>query len=186
MESIIGTAAYWYGEYWELDNQENKFWAAGRIGQGAEEIKDALFSIKDGKAPGPDGFNACFFKKAWGVIGGSVVQAIKSFFSSLLKELNTTAVSLIPKVVNPSQLNDFRPCCNTIYKCITKILARRMKSVMRWGINKQPSLKDGELGTTYFWPRNFFITITVIGVPRDAPSRLTWWKPMTRLDGTFF
>jgi hypothetical protein len=106
-----------------------------------------------------------------------VVQAIKSFFSSgfLLKELNTTAVSLIPKVVNPSQLNDFRPisCCNTIYKCITKILARRMKSVMRWGINKQPSLKDGELGTTYFWPRNFFITITVIGVPRDAPSRLT-------------
>lgn len=102
-----------------------------------------------------------------------MVQAIKSFFSSLLKELNTTAVSLIPKVVNPSQLNDFRPCFNTIYKCITKILARRMKSVMRWGINKQPSLKDGELGTTYFWPRNFFITITVIGVPRDAPSRLT-------------
>jgi hypothetical protein len=29
-----------------------------------------------------------------------------------------------------------------------------------WGIKKEPSLKDGEWRTTYFWPRNFLITIT--------------------------
>ncbi|GLT65634.1 hypothetical protein SLA2020_380530 [Shorea laevis] len=27
------------------------------------EIKDVLFSLKDNKAPGPDGYNALFFKK---------------------------------------------------------------------------------------------------------------------------
>lgn len=29
-----------------------------------EEIKVALFSIPDNKAPGPDGYNALFFKKS--------------------------------------------------------------------------------------------------------------------------
>ncbi|KAJ6369366.1 hypothetical protein OIU78_001686, partial [Salix suchowensis] len=31
----------------------------------AEEIKAALFSIPDGKSPGPDGYTSCFFKKSW-------------------------------------------------------------------------------------------------------------------------
>lgn len=28
------------------------------------EIRSALFSIKDDKTPGPDGYSSCFFKKA--------------------------------------------------------------------------------------------------------------------------
>lgn len=47
-----------------------------------EEIKGALFSIGDDKAPGPDGFTSRFFKSAWGVIEDDFCKAIKEFFSS--------------------------------------------------------------------------------------------------------
>lgn len=58
-----------------------------------------MFSLKDNKAPGPDGFNALFYKKAWGIVGHTVIEAIKDFFKScnLLKEINSTAVTLIPQ-----------------------------------------------------------------------------------------
>ena len=76
-----------------------------------EEISAAFRSIHPNKSPGPDGLNGHFFKEAWGDIGEEVVAGIKYFFDTgrLLKELNTTAISLIPKVKNPSSLNDFRP-----------------------------------------------------------------------------
>uniref|UniRef100_A0A2N9FNM3 Reverse transcriptase domain-containing protein n=1 Tax=Fagus sylvatica TaxID=28930 RepID=A0A2N9FNM3_FAGSY len=96
-----------------------------------KEIKDVIFGMGNDKAPGPDGFTALFFKKSWPIIHGSVTEAIRSFFISgkLLKEVNSTIISLIPKVPNPTTVSDFRPiaCCNVIYKCITKILANRLQ-----------------------------------------------------------
>ncbi|KAI9397521.1 hypothetical protein POPTR_003G047001v4, partial [Populus trichocarpa] len=87
-----------------------------------EEIKHAMFSLKNNKAPGPDGFNAGFFKRMWHIVGEDVINAVRSFFQTrrMLKEMNATSISLIPKVANPTRLTDFRPisCCNTVYKCI--------------------------------------------------------------------
>ncbi|GJR14466.1 RNA-directed DNA polymerase, eukaryota, reverse transcriptase zinc-binding domain protein [Tanacetum coccineum] len=48
------------------------------------EIKGALFSMGDDKAPGPDGFIAAFLKKAWDIVGDEVMTAIKDFFSNKL------------------------------------------------------------------------------------------------------
>ncbi|XP_052201561.1 uncharacterized protein LOC127807600 [Diospyros lotus] len=100
----------------------------------AEEVKIALFSMGDDKAPGPDGFTAKFFKKSWEIVGADVVKAVQSFFASgrLLSQVNATIISLIPKVPHPETPSQFRPisCCNVLYKIITKILANRIKPVL--------------------------------------------------------
>jgi hypothetical protein len=41
-----------------------------------DEIKEALDSIGDLKAPGPDGMPAIFFKKNWGTIGDKVQEEV--------------------------------------------------------------------------------------------------------------
>lgn len=99
-----------------------------------EEIKKVMFSIPGSKAPGPDGFNSTFFKSAWSEVGTEVCEAIKDFFRTgkMLKALNCTKLTLIPKVSHPTHVTEFRPiaCCNTVYKCITKLLCARLKKVL--------------------------------------------------------
>ncbi|KAL0300440.1 UNVERIFIED_CONTAM: hypothetical protein Scaly_3046100 [Sesamum calycinum] len=98
------------------------------------EIKDALFDINEDSAPGPDGFSSCFFKATWTVVGEDVCQAVMEFFNHgrLLKQLNATLITLIPKVQMPIKVGDFRPisCCNVVYKIITKVMVTRMHLVL--------------------------------------------------------
>ncbi|GKA75895.1 RNA-directed DNA polymerase, eukaryota, reverse transcriptase zinc-binding domain protein [Tanacetum coccineum] len=89
------------------------------------EIKKAMFSIADNKAPGgPDGFSAKFFSSG-----------------KLLGELNATIISLIPKITTPMLVTDFRPiaCCNVVYKCISKVIIVRIKGCLDKLINKNQS-----------------------------------------------
>ncbi|GKE43318.1 putative reverse transcriptase domain, reverse transcriptase zinc-binding domain protein, partial [Tanacetum coccineum] len=95
------------------------------------EIKEAIFLMGDDKATGLDGFTFAFFKKAWDVVGTDVSNVVRDFFMNgrLLKEINHTIISLVPKVSTPSSINDYRPisCCNVLFKCISKIIANRIK-----------------------------------------------------------
>ncbi|KAL0286161.1 UNVERIFIED_CONTAM: hypothetical protein Sradi_7155500 [Sesamum radiatum] len=98
------------------------------------EIKTAVFDIDEVKAPGPDGYSSGFFKAAWPIVGEEVTRAVLEFFQTgrLLKQVNATLISLIPKVANPTTVTEFRPisCCNVLYKIITKILVQRMRTVL--------------------------------------------------------
>jgi len=92
-----------------------------------DEIQKVLFSLKNNKAPGLDGFSVGFFKKAWSIVGQDTIAGVQSFFGSylLLKQVNATTIALISKVANSFRVKDFRliSYCNTIYKCIAKIIS---------------------------------------------------------------
>ena len=96
-----------------------------------DEIKAALFSLHPNKAPGPDGFNGFFHRVCWDIIQSDFVRAVKFFFitNRMSFSANATSIALIPKVKNADQPSDYRPiaCCSTILKCISKILAARLK-----------------------------------------------------------
>ena len=99
-----------------------------------EEIKKAIFQCHPQKAPAPDGFNAGFFHSNWNTIGDEITKAIKLFFyfGKLIKELNHTFITLVPKTTNASQLNDYKliSCRNVMYKFISKVLSNRLQMVV--------------------------------------------------------
>ncbi|KAL0455518.1 UNVERIFIED_CONTAM: LINE-1 retrotransposable element O protein [Sesamum latifolium] len=90
------------------------------------------WEVNDGT--GPDGYPSGFFKAARPVIGKEVTQAILDFFTTgrLLKQVNATLLSLIPKVLNPTLVSEFRSisCYNVLYKVITKIIVQRLSGVL--------------------------------------------------------
>lgn len=59
-----------------------------------------------------------------------MLEAVRSCLESgrLLKEVNNTMITLIPKVPCPNVVGDYQPisCCNVLYKVITKMLCLKL------------------------------------------------------------
>lgn len=100
----------------------------------ADEVKKALDSIGDLKAPGADGMPAIFYRKYWQLVGDSVVQEVLHVLQggSIPEGWNDTLVVLIPKVKNPERLKDLRPIslCNIVYKLVSTVIANRPKCIL--------------------------------------------------------
>ena len=107
------------------------------------EIHETLFSINLEKAPGQDGMTPLFFQRFWSTIKSDIIPAIKAFFNSgfMLKSVNHTVISLIPKILHPTSLKNYRPISlySVLYKIISKILANCLKSIMDKYISKTQS-----------------------------------------------
>lgn len=98
-----------------------------------DEVKATVMELHPDKSPGPDGFNAFFFQKYWDIVGHDVSRAVRSIFMGqrILRQINHTFITLIPKKSGASDLADFRPiaCVNTTYKILAKLIARRLMPI---------------------------------------------------------
>ncbi|XP_028097038.1 uncharacterized protein LOC114296911 [Camellia sinensis] len=81
------------------------------------EIRATLFDMSPSKAPGIDGLTAGFYQAYWDV---------------MLRSINHTLISLIPKVPHPVKVSQYRPIslCIVLYKIISKILAKRLAPLL--------------------------------------------------------
>ena len=99
-----------------------------------EDVRFAFFSMDSNKTPGPNGFGPGFFKTFWPVITDDLFASVIEFFQHrrLIKVINHTFITLIPKSNSPSQTGHYRPIslCSIVYKVISKILTNRLRPLL--------------------------------------------------------
>ncbi|XP_050242446.1 uncharacterized protein LOC126691441 [Quercus robur] len=108
-----------------------------------EEVEVAIKQMAPLKASGPDGMPPLFYQTFWPNIGMEVSDAVLSCLNSsnLLKSINNTFITLIPKVNNPETVAQFRPIslCNVIYKILSKVIVNRLKPILKSIISETQS-----------------------------------------------
>lgn len=75
-----------------------------------------------------------FYQTYWSNIGMDISQAALSCLNSgsILKSINHTFITLIPKVKNPERVTEYRPISlrNVIYEILSKVIANRLKLIL--------------------------------------------------------
>ncbi|XP_071688454.1 uncharacterized protein [Rutidosis leptorrhynchoides] len=99
-----------------------------------EELWNAINECEPNKALRPDGFNLNFYKKFFWLIKGDLMKALEWFHTQneISKGCNASFFTLIPKVIDPISLGEYRPISfiESYYKIIAKILAKRLQRVI--------------------------------------------------------
>lgn len=75
------------------------------------EAWNSLKNMPNGKAPGMDGLTAEILVHHLDTIKEALLAAILHFFKTkkMLRSLNLTTITLIPKKISPERLEDYRP-----------------------------------------------------------------------------
>ena len=118
-----------------------------------EEVDRIVKLMPSDKAPGPDGFNGCFHKKCWPIIKQTFYDLCNDFYNGNLnlESINSSFITLVPKINNPEPVNDFRSISllNCSIKLLTKILAERLQAVIlefihanQYGFIKSRTIQD--------------------------------------------
>jgi hypothetical protein len=98
------------------------------------EIDQVVNLVPMDKSPGPDGFNARFLIKCWHIIKADSYQLCQDFCNGevSLQAINSSMITLVPKVNNPRNVGDFRPISllKSVLKLITKLLSNRLQQVI--------------------------------------------------------
>jgi hypothetical protein len=99
-----------------------------------EEINQVVQEMPSGKAPSRDGFTVEFLKACWEVVKQDLYGVVEDSrcSASILKALNSTMITLIPKENEARTSDRYRPIalCNAVYKIISKVIANRLKPLL--------------------------------------------------------
>jgi hypothetical protein len=108
-----------------------------------EEVDLALHDTLVGKAPGMEDFTSDFFHHCWPMVREDVWEIIEDSraLGQVFSTLNATFLTLIPKEEQINHPKQFRPIslCNTIYKLLTKVIARCLKPIISFIIFPEQS-----------------------------------------------
>jgi hypothetical protein len=132
----------------------NNFWLDGeKVTQGENdlltapfnegEIKEAIFGSYAEGAPGPDGLPFLFYQKFWDIVKEDIVKMFEEFHKGDLDlyRLNFAMLTLIPKVEEAKEMNNFRPISliNCSFKIFSKVLTNRLEKVTQRLISENRS-----------------------------------------------
>eukprot|EP00253_Pinus_taeda_P035979 PITA_35979 len=99
-----------------------------------EEVSEVIKEMKNGKTPGPNGFNIDFFKSYWEIVKQDILDVVEDSRKSktVLRALNASFITLIPKQQKAMTPDKFRPIvlCNVVYKTISKVIANRLMPLL--------------------------------------------------------
>lgn len=83
------------------------------------------------KGPGPDGFQATLYQRAWNIVGDDVSSSMLNILEEkkLQSWMADTLLVLIPKKEKPENIRQFHPISlyNMSFKLVTKVLVSRLK-----------------------------------------------------------
>lgn len=86
------------------------------------------------KSPGPDGFNASFYKQMWEIVGPSLTTSTLQVLDGLAFDTSMAEalMVLIPKVQHIETVKHLHPIslCNVSFKLVTKVLVNRLKLIL--------------------------------------------------------
>jgi len=114
-----------------IDQQQNQM-LVGCFSE--DEIKRAVWECGSDKSPGPDGLNFKFIKQFWLLLKPDIIRFLYEFHANGIfpKGGNASFIALLPKVLDPQNLSEFRPISliGCVYKIVAKVLANRLKRIM--------------------------------------------------------
>ncbi|XP_021730848.1 uncharacterized protein LOC110697775 [Chenopodium quinoa] len=152
------------------------------------EIDAALKGIDNTKAPGIDGFNSFFFKRAWHIVKADIYACVIDFFTkgTLPNQWNCTTITLVPKIPNASHVKDFRPitCCTVVYKLISKVITARLAAIIGEVIDDAQELGFPRRFVSWIWTCLTSISYSILingfpAPPFEAKKGLRQGDPMS-------
>ena len=101
-----------------------------------------------GKTPGPDGIAIEFYHKCWHIIGDDFTQVLNEIHEKgiIPDEIKNGIITLVHKKNKKEDLRNYRPISllNTDLKIYTKILANRLKPLLKKFYNHINSRRPGK------------------------------------------